>query len=547
MAPGCLVAAAERRGTAWEVQMSASGIEVLGPKGEGFDGILSTEALSLVAALQREFGGRREQLLEARRERQRDLDTGGSLDFLARTADVRGSDWTIAPLPEDLLDRRVEITGPPDRKMVINALNSGSKVFMADFEDSNAPTWSNCVAGQINLRDAVRRTITYSQPGKDYSLNDEVAVLMVRPRGWHLLERHLLVDGEPVSASIFDFSLYLFHNHAALPAIGSGPYFYLPKLEGHLEARLWNDIFVRAQELLGIRHGTIKATVLIETIPAVFEMDEILYELRDHSAGLNCGRWDYIFSIIKRHRSRADFVMPDRAQVTMATHCMHSYSLLAIKTCHRRGAPAIGGMAAQIPIKNDSAANRAALDKVLADKERESRDGHDGTWVAHPGLVPLALEVFDANMPTPNQIHRKREDVEVTAEDLLRVPDGTITEEGLRINIDVGIQYLEAWLGGNGCVPIYNLMEDTATAEISRTQVWQWVQHSTGVLDDGREVTAELVRKLITDELDKIRARVGDERCESGNYDLAAELFEKLATQDELEEFLTLVAYEHLE
>jgi len=527
--------------------MSDPRIEVLGPIEEGFDEILSAEALALVATLQREFGGRREQLLEARQKRQRDLDAGVALDFFAETADVRNTEWTIAPVPSDLLDRRVEITGPPDRKMVINALNSGSKVFMADFEDSNAPTWSNCVAGQINLRDAVRRTITFSQPGKDYRLNDEVAVLMVRPRGWHLMERHLLVDGEPVSASIFDFSLYLFHNHSALPAIGSGPYFYLPKLESHLEARLWNDVFVRAQELLGIQRGTIKATVLIETIPAVFEMDEILFELRDHSAGLNCGRWDYIFSIIKRHRSRADFVMPDRAQVTMATHCMHSYSLLAIRTCHHRGAPAIGGMAAQIPIKNDPEANRAALAKVHADKQRESRDGHDGTWVAHPGLVPLALEVFDTNMPTPNQIHRKRDDVEVTAEDLLRVPAGTITEKGLRINIDVGIQYLEAWLGGNGCVPIYNLMEDAATAEISRTQVWQWVKHPTGVLDDGRNVTADMVRELIPEELEKIQRLVGAERYDAGHYDLAARLFERLATQDELEEFLTLVAYEHLE
>jgi len=526
--------------------MSENGVEILGPADPGFDEVLNSEAMEFVASLQREFGARRQQLLAARRDRQRRLDAGETLDFLEGTADVRTADWTIAPLPDDLLDRRVEITGPPDRKMVINALNSGARVFMADFEDSNSPTWRNCVAGQINLRDAVRRTITYSQPGKEYRLDDQVAVLFVRPRGWHLVERHVQVDGRPVSASIFDFALYLFHNHAALAALGSGPYFYLPKLEGHLEARLWNDIFVRAQEMLGIERRTIKATVLIETIPAVFEMDEILHELRDHSAGLNCGRWDYIFSIIKRHRTRPDFVMPDRAQITMSTHCMHSYSLLAIKTCHRRGAPAMGGMAAQIPIKDDPEANQTALAKVRADKERESRDGHDGTWVAHPGLVPLATEVFDANMPTPNQINRLRDDVEVSAGDLLLVPEGTITEEGLRINIDVGIQYLEAWLGGNGCVPIYNLMEDAATAEISRTQVWQWIHHPTGVLEDGRDVTAELVRELIPDELTKIKGLVGADRYAAGNYDLAASLFERLATQDELEEFLTLAAYEHL-
>jgi len=526
---------------------NVSGLEIRGPDVPGADEILTAPAMELVVALQREFDTTRRQLLEMRARRQVELDAGGTLDFLSETRSIRQDDWRIAPLPADLQDRRVEITGPPDRKMTINALNSGARVFMADFEDANSPTWSNCVGGQLNLRDAVDRTITYSQPGKDYSLNDETAVLMVRPRGWHLPEKHVLVDGEPVSGGLFDFGLYLFHNAETLLRKGSGPYFYLPKLESHLEARLWNDVFVHAQEILGLARGTIKATVLIETIPAVFEMDEILYELRDHSAGLNCGRWDYIFSFIKKFRKFPAFVLPDREQVTMTTHFMHSYSLEAIRTCHRRGAPAIGGMAAQIPIKGDPEANETALAKVRADKERESRDGHDGTWVAHPGLVPLATEVFDANMGTPNQIHRTREDVTVTRDDLLQVPEGTITERGLRHNIDVGIQYLEAWLGGNGCVPIYNLMEDAATSEISRTQVWQWVAHPTGVLEDGREVTAEMVRGLIPDQLRHIRSLIGDERFTSGHFDLAASLFERLATQDRLEDFLTLVAYDHLE
>ncbi len=527
--------------------MSQSEIEIRGAMAPGFEEILTRPALAFVADLQRRFDERRRELLQRRRERQRGLDAGGELDFLAATEAVRRGDWSIAPLPRDLQDRRVEITGPPDRKMTINALNSGARVFMADFEDANSPTWSNCVAGQINLRDAVRRTIRYEQPGKTYTLDDKVAVLMVRPRGWHLVERHALLDGRPVSGSLFDFGLYLFHNAEALLERGTGPYFYLPKLEGHLEARLWNDVFVHAQERLGLDRGTVKATVLIETIPAVFEMDEILYELRDHSAGLNCGRWDYIFSFIKRHRRRPDFVLPDRAQITMTTHFMHSYSLEAIRTCHRRNAPAMGGMAAQIPIKSDPEANERALEKVRADKERESRDGHDGTWVAHPGLVGLATEIFDANMPTPNQIDRTRDDVHVTRDDLLEVPTGSITEEGLRVNIDVGIRYLEAWLGGNGCVPIYDLMEDAATSEISRTQVWQWLHHPTGVLEDGRQVTAELVRALIPEELGKIRSTIGDERFEHGHFELASRLFERLATQDELEEFLTTVAYDHLD
>ena len=524
------------------------GLTILGPVKESWRPILSPEALALVVSLARAFDDRRRALLDHRTERQRELDAGSRLDFLPATAAIRNGDWRIAPLPKDLLDRRVEITGPPERKMVINALNSGARVFMADFEDANSPTWANCVEGQLNLRDAVDRTIEHIAPnGKVYRLGDHVAVLMVRPRGWHLVEKHVLVDGRPVSASLFDFALYLAHNHRQLAAAGTGPYFYLPKLESHLEARLWNDVFCAASDALGIPRGTIRATVLIETITAVFEMDEILYELRDHSAGLNCGRWDYIFSLIKRHRARPEFVMPERSQITMTTHCMHSYSKLAIRTCHRRGAPAMGGMAAQIPIKDDPELNEQALAKIRADKERESRDGHDGTWVAHPGLVPLALEVFDREMPAANQIGRLRDDVRVTADDLLQVPTGTITEHGLRHNVDVGIQYLEAWLGGNGCVPIYNLMEDAATSEISRTQVWQWIRHPGGVLEDGRRITADLVRGMIPEELARIRELIGAERFDGGHFELASRLFEKLATDDELAEFLTLAAYEHLD
>jgi malate synthase len=524
------------------------GVELVGEADAGrFATVLSNEAIDFIAQLERTFRQRRKELLERRKQRQERLDRGEEPDFLVETKGVRGSSWTIGPIPDDLQDRRVEITGPPDRKMTINALNSGAKVFMADFEDSNSPTWINCLEGQLNLADAVRRTIRFVKPdGKVYELGENVATLMVRPRGWHLTEKHLVVDGEPISASLFDFGLFFFHNAKELVRRGSGPYFYLPKLESHLEARLWNDVFVMAQELVGIPRGSIKATVLVETITAVFEMDEILFELKEHSAGLNCGRWDYIFSFIKRFRSRPDFVLPDRSQVTMTTHFLRSYSQLAIKTCHRRSAHAIGGMAAQIPIKNDPGANEEALAKVRADKVRESRDGHDGTWVAHPGLVPLALEVFNAEMPHPNQIQRKREDVEVSRDDLLKVPKGSITEEGLRINIDVGIQYLEAWLSGNGCVPIYNLMEDAATSEISRTQVWQWINHSTGVLEDGREVTVELCRDLIPQELEKIKSRVGRERFDRGRYELASQLFEQMATSRELGEFLTLVAYDHL-
>jgi malate synthase len=441
----------------------------------------------------------------------------------------------------------VEITGPVDRKMVINALNSGAKTYMADFEDSHAPTWDGTIQGQINLRDAVRGVIDYTSPeGKRYQLDRQTAVLLVRPRGWHLHEKHVRVDGQPVSGALFDFGLYLFHNARALLAKGTGPYFYLPKLESHLEARLWNDVFVRAQRELGLPAGTIRATVLIETILAAFEMDEILYELRDHCAGLNCGRWDYIFSFIKKFRNRPDFVLPDRALVTMTTPFMRAYSLLAIRTCHRRGASAVGGMAAQIPIKNDPEANAWALGKVREDKEREAGDGHDGTWVAHPGLVPLALEVFNAKMPGPNQIGRLREDVRVAAGDLVQVPEGPITERGLRVNVNVGLRYLESWLRGTGCVPIFNLMEDAATCEISRTQIWQWIRHPGGVLDDGRKVTKELFRRVLAEELDRIRADVGTDAFARGKYALAREVFDDVATRDDFVEFLTLPAYDHL-
>src|SRR5207248_1255782 len=454
------------------------GIEIRGEIASGFDQILTSDALALVAKLQRELGKRRIECLKRRQERQAQLDAGESLDFLSETKQIRDGDWTCASIPADLRDRRVEITGPTDRKMVINALNSGAKMFMADFEDANSPTWRNMIEGQINLCDAIRRAISFSSPeGKEYKLGEQVATLLVRPRGWHLIEKHMLVDGQPVAGGLFDFGLFFFHNARELLDRGSGPYCYLPKMESHLEARIWNDVFKLAQDELEIPQGTVRATVLIETIPAAFEMDEILYELREHSAGLNCGRWDYIFSAIKKFRNIPDYILPDRAQVTMTTHFMRSYSLLAIKTCHRRNAHAIGGMAAQIPIKNDPKANEEALARVRADKKREATDGHDGTWVAHPGLVAIAMEEFDAVMKGPNQIDRKREDVHVTAADLLKIPDGTITEAGLRTNISVSLQYLESWLRGSGCVPINNLMEDAANVEISRAQIWEWIRH----------------------------------------------------------------------
>jgi malate synthase len=526
-----------------ELEIVTTDIDVLAEVRPEWDAILSDEALGFVAALHKEFNPRRLELLAAREARKARLDAGELPDFLPETRGIRESDWTVAPIPHDLRDRRVEITGPVDRKMIINALNSGANVFMADFEDANSPTWANCVEGQLNLHDAVRRTIAFDTGAKQYSLNDTTATLLVRPRGWHLVEAHVTIDGEPVSASIFDFGLYLFHNAKAAIERGTGPYFYLPKMESHLEARLWNDIFVRAQQELGIPPGTIRATVLIETILAAFEMHEILWELRDHSAGLNCGRWDYIFSFIKKFRAREDFITPDRGSISMDKAFLAAYVDLLIRTCHRRGIHAMGGMAAQIPIKDDREANEAAFAKVRADKLREVKAGHDGTWVAHPGMVALAKEVFDEHMPEANQIAEGRaQGAEVTAADLLRLPEGVVTEKGLRQNINVGILYLSAWLGGSGAVPLYNLMEDAATAEISRTQLWQWIHHSALLdeagLDDGRVIDADLYRRIRDEEL----ASIGT----SDRVTRAAKIFDRLILAGELADFLTLPAYDEL-
>ena len=525
------------------------GIEITRPITPQYAEILTPEALGFAARLQRAFGGRRAELLARRAARQAEFDAGKLPDFLPHTRELRDAEWTCAPVPADIQDRRVEITGPVDRKMIINALNSGASVFMADFEDANTPRWDNNLQGQLNLRDAIRRRIDYVSPeGKAYRLNERTAVLFVRPRGWHLPEKHVLIDGAPIGGGIFDFALYFFHNAKELVARGSGPYFYLPKLESHLEARLWNDVFVMAQDELGIPRGTIKATVLIETILAAFEMDEILHELREHSAGLNAGRWDYIFSCIKKLRSNRDFCLADRALITMTTHFMRSYAELLIRTCHRREAHAMGGMAAQIPVKNDERANAEAFAKVKADKEREATIGHDGTWVAHPALVPVALEAFDRLMPAANQIQsKKRADVRVAAADLLRFePEAPITENGLRLNINVAIQYIGAWLAGQGAVPIFNLMEDAATAEISRSQVWQWMRSPKGRLDDGRKVTRELVATLIPEEMTKIREYLGPAFAE-GRYDEAAEIFATLVNDDTFAEFLTLPAYARID
>ena len=501
--------------------------------------ILTNEAARFVTELARQFEPRRRELLGLRAERWNRLRAGELPDFLPHTRDIRESRWTVAPIPQALLDRRVEITGPVDRKMIINALNSGASMFMADLEDSNSPTWENNVLGQINLRDAVNGTISFASPeGKQYKLNSSTAVLLVRPRGWHLQEKHMLLGGEPVSGSLFDFGLYFFHNAANLVKRGWGPFFYLPKMESHLEARLWNDVFNFAQDYIGMPRGTIRATVLIETILASFEMHEILWELRDHSAGLNCGRWDYIFSYIKKVGHRSDYMLPNRAQVTMDKAFLKAYVDLLIQTCHNREIHAMGGMAAQIPIKSDVAANKAALEKVRQDKLREVKAGHDGTWVAHPGLVQITKQIFDEHMPTPNQIHVKREDDRVTAKDLLEPTQGEITEQGLRSNVEIGIQYLEAWLNGTGCVPIYNLMEDAATAETSRSQVWQWVKHR-AKLSDGREVSADLVRQAIDDEL---ASKPG-----TPNKKLAASIFADMMTRDDFQEFLTTAAYKHID
>jgi malate synthase len=509
--------------------------------------VLDPGAVAFVDGLAAKFADAVDVLLARRAERQVQFDAGVQPDFLPETRAIRESGWRVGAIPGELLDRRVEITGPTERKMVINALNSGASVFMADCEDSLCPTWDNVVEGQQNLIEAVRRTISFTSPeGKHYRLNERTAVLLVRPRGWHLPEKHWVRDGRPVPGALVDFGLYLFHNAAELRRRGTGPYFYLPKLEGHLEARLWAEVIGHSERALGLPRGTVKVTVLIETITAAFEMDEILWELRDWIVGLNCGRWDYIFSFIKKFSRRADFVLPDRGSVTMASHFLRSYSQLVIRTCHRRGAFAMGGMAAQIPIKGDPQANEQALARVRADKEREAGDGHDGTWVAHPGLVGIAREVFDRLMPGPNNLQRQREDVQVTAADLLKVPAGSITMTGLRTNIDVGIRYLAAWLGGNGCVPIHNLMEDAATAEISRAQLWQWVRHGSR-LDDGTAVTLALVRAELAAQLARIRDEVGAQPFATGHYGRAAELLDALTANPDFEPFLTLVAYRDID
>jgi len=520
------------------------GVEVRSGPTPRADEILSAEALAFLADLHRHFNPRRLELLKRRAERQAHFDAGETPDFLASTKAIRDGDWKVAPIPADLQDRRVEITGPVDRKMIINALNSGAKVFMADFEDASSPVFANMIEGQANLKDLWAGTIGFTDAttGKAYQLKDKTAALMVRPRGWHLNERHVLVDGEETSGSLFDFGLYAFHSAKAQHAKGSTPAFYLPKMESHLEAKLWDDAFTHAEHALGFAPGTFKATVLIETLPAAFEMDEILYELRDHIVGLNCGRWDYIFSFIKRLGRNPKFLTPDRATMTMGKAFLAAYSLLLIKTCHRRGAFAMGGMAAQIPIKGDPAANEAAFAKVRADKEREAGNGHDGTWVAHPDLVPVAREVFDRLMPGPNQLDKARNDVNIAAADLLEVHEGERTEAGLRENIRVGVQYIEAWLRGRGAVPLYNLMEDAATAEISRAQTWQWL-HQKAKLADGRVVTPDLFRATLADEMDKVRAAVGEKAFTTGRFAEAIRLFGEMSLSPTFEEFLTLPAY----
>lgn len=526
-----------------------AGVEIKAPVSAEFAHILTPDALAFVAKLHRAFEPRRQELLARRGARQKELDAGKRPVFPVETKKIRDADWTIAPLPKDLECRRVEITGPVERKMIINALNSGADAYMADFEDSNTPNWDNQIRGQINVRDAVRRTISFEQGGKQYKLNAKVATLIVRPRGWHLDEKHMLVDGKRVSGGIFDFALFMFHNAKELLARGSGPYFYLPKIESYLEARLWNEIFCMAQDELRIARASIKACVLIETIPAAFEMDEILYELSEHSAGLNAGRWDYIFSCIKKFKTDENFCLANRGLITMTVPFMRAYALLLLKICHRRNAPAIGGMSALIPIKNDPAANEKALAGVRADKAREAGDGYDGSWVAHPGLVQICMEEFTSVLGNaPNQIDKQRPDVNTSAKDLLNFqPEQPITEAGLRMNIDVGIQYLGSWLAGNGCVPIHNLMEDAATAEISRSQIWQWIRSPKGKLDDGRKVTVEMVRGMIPGVLDDIRKEHGDATFNRMPYKQAAQIIEQMVTAETFTEFLTLPLYEKLD
>ena len=522
----------------------AAGLKISGEMGPRFDEILTPAALNFLAELHRKFEATRKKLLARRTDRQHRFDAGELPDFLPETKHIREQGWKVAPLPKDLLDRRVEITGPVDRKMVINALNSGAEVYMADFEDACSPSWENLIDGQINLKDRWAGKIDFVDPQtkKSYKLNDKLAVLLVRPRGWHLLEDHLTVDGASISGALFDFGLYFFHNAKRTIAAGTGPYFYLPKLENHHEARLWNEVFVFAQSKLGLPTGTIKATVLIETLPAAFEMEEILYELRDHVAGLNAGRWDYIFSFIKKLAKNKNYVLPDRGQVVMGEAFLGAYAALLVKTCHARGAFAMGGMAAQIPIKNDAAANEAAFAKVRADKEREVRDGCDGTWVAHPDLVPVAKEVFDRLMPEPNQIGRARQHVRVLRDDLLKVHHGSRTEEGFRLNIRVGVQYIEAWLRGRGAVPIYNLMEDAATAEISRAQIWQWTKYETE-LEGGIVATPKFFQRALEEEMERVKQEIGEDDYAKGRFPEAIALFRDISLAPEFVEFLTIPAY----
>ena len=529
------------------IPLKKTSLIITGSTPHAYKSILTNKALCFIELLELKFRKTRQILLNNRKKIQSEIDLGNFPDFLPETEKIRTSDWKINPMPNDLLDRRVEITGPVDRKMIINALNSNVKVFMADFEDSNSPTWDNTISGQINLRDAINKTITFKnlKNNKFYNLNDNTATLMVRPRGWHLYEKNVTLDGIPISASIFDFGLFFYHNAKQQITNGTGPYFYLPKIEHHSEAKLWNDIFIMAQTELDIPIGTIKATVLIETILAAFQMDEILYALKEHSAGLNCGRWDYIFSFIKKFKNKPNFVLPDRSEITMERHFLKSYVKLLIHTCHKRGAHAMGGMAAQIPIKNDEKANTAALSKVKFDKEREANAGHDGTWIAHPGLSNIALSAFNKKMTGDNQIQRKIKNPNIKAKDLLKVPKGEITINGLKQNIKVGLQYIEAWLSGNGCVPLYNLMEDAATAEISRAQLWQWMKHDCK-LSSGEKIDSKFCAKILENELITIKKEIGEDRFKNGNFTLASQLFKSMITSEKFDEFLTLPAYQYI-
>jgi malate synthase len=525
---------------------SVRGVKIKAPMRPRYDEILTAPALQFLADLHRNFETQRQKLMKARADQQKRYDAGELPDFLPETKHIREGDWKIAKIPADLWDRRVEITGPVDRKMVINALNSGANVYLADFEDANSPTWDNNLEGQLNLKDRWDGKLDFTDPesGKDYKLGSKLAVMVPRPRGWHLLEEHMSVDGKPIAGALFDFGLYIFHNHKALKAAGTGPYFYLPKIETHQEARLWNDVFVFAQQRLGIPNGTIKATVLIETLPAAFEMDEILWELRDHITGLNAGRWDYIFSFVKKFAKNKDYILPDRSQVVMGKAFLGNYATLLVQTCHRRGAFAMGGMAAQIPVKNDETANNEAFAKVKADKEREVREGHDGTWVAHPALVPVAKEVFDRLMPQPNQLD-KIPDAKITRDMLLQVHDGTKTEAGFRLNIRVGVQYIAAWLGGRGAVPIYNLMEDAATAEISRAQIWQWLRYG-ATLDTGQKVTPAFFRKALKEEMQRVKKEIGARAYNAARFPEAIRLFSDLSLSKTFADFLTIPAYKKI-